>query len=74
MDSWKRFNETELSSKGKFYSKLNLEDILDDDYAHAVNVWNTFNMSNLGKYHDLYVKRDTALLPDVFENFSDKHI
>ena len=36
MDSWKRFNETELPSKDKFYIKLNLEDILDDDYAHAM--------------------------------------
>ena len=27
MDSWKRFNETELSSKDQFYSTLNLEDI-----------------------------------------------
>ena len=44
MDSWKRFNETELPSKDKFYSKLNLDDISDDDYAHAINVWNTFNI------------------------------
>ena len=71
---WIRFNETELPSKDKFYSKLNLEDISDDDYAHAINVWNTFNISNLGEYHDLYVKLDTALLADVFENFRDKHI
>ena len=27
MHSWKRFNETELSSKDKFYRTLNLEDI-----------------------------------------------
>ena len=74
MNSWKRFNETELSSKDMFYSKLNLEDISDDDHAHAINVWNTFNISNLGEYHDLYVKLDTALLADVFENFRDKHI
>ena len=33
MDSCKRFNETELPLKDKFYSTLNLEDILDDDYA-----------------------------------------
>ena len=38
MDSWKRFNETELPSKDKFYSTLNLEDISDDDYSHAINV------------------------------------
>ena len=55
MDSWKRFNETELRSKDKFYSTLNLEDISDDDYAHAINVSNTFNISNLREYHDLYL-------------------
>ena len=74
IDSWKRFNETELPSKDKFYSELNLEDISDDDYAHAISVWNTFNSSNLGEYHDLYGKLDTALLADIFENFRDKHI
>ena len=71
MDSWKKFNETELSSEDKFYSKLNLEDISSDDYAHAINVCNTFNISNLGEYHDLYVRLDTDLLADVFENFRD---
>ena len=65
--SWKRFNETELSSKDKIYSTLNLEDISDDDYAHVINVWNTFNVNHLGEYHDLYVKLDTALLGDIFE-------
>ena len=31
MDSWKRFNETSLPVKKAFYSKLNLEDITDED-------------------------------------------
>ena len=74
MDSWKRFNKIELPSKDKFYSTLNLEDISDDDYVHAINAWNTFNINHLGEYHDFYVKLDTALLADIFENFRDKHL
>ena len=74
MDSWKRFNESELPPKDKFYSTLNLEEISDDDYAHATNLWNTFNINNLGEFHDLYGKLDTALLGDILENFRDKHI
>ena len=31
MDSWERFNETELPPKESFYSKLNLEDITGED-------------------------------------------
>ena len=36
---------------------------------HANNVFKTFELNNLGDYHDLYVRSDTLLLADVFENF-----
>ena len=74
MDSWKRFKEESLPDKESFYSELNNEHITDEDYAHAQKVWSTFNIKNLGEYHDLYVQSDTALLADVFENFRDKCI
>ena len=35
MDSWERFNETLLPPKNSFYSKLNLENITDEDYKHT---------------------------------------
>ena len=59
MDASERFNETMLPSKESFYSELNLEDITDQYYAHAQNVWNVFEIKNLGEYHDLCVQSDT---------------
>ena len=71
MDNWEIFNETSLPSKESFYSNLNMEDIDDIDYRHGNNVFKSFKLENLGDYHDLYVKSDTLLLADVFENFRD---
>ena len=69
MDSFQKFEETELPTQEQFYSLLNNSSISDDDYQHAQNVWKTFNMKSMGDYHDLYLKADVLLLADVFENF-----
>ena len=69
MDSWEKFNETELPDKESFYSELNKEGITDEDYVHAQKVWDTFNIKRLGEYHNLYIQVDTLQLADVFENF-----
>ena len=71
MDSWEKFNKTVLPLKKDFYSDLNLEDISDEDYAHAKKVWDVFKIKNLGQYHDSYVKTDTLLLADVFDSFTN---
>ena len=60
MDSWERFTETRLPEKESFYSKLNDENITDEEYAHAQTVWEAFECETLGDYHDLYVETDEA--------------
>ena len=44
MDDWEKFNETSLPEKGDFYSKLNIEDITDADYAYAKIVCRDFEI------------------------------
>ena len=60
MDSRKRFKEESLPDKKSFYSELNKEGIINEDYAHAQKVWDALKIKNLGEYHDLYVQSDTA--------------
>ena len=58
IDEWGKFNEKLLPGKDSIYSNLTLE-----------NIFKKFNINNLGEYHDLYVRSDTLLLADIFENF-----
>ena len=67
MDSFEKFNE--VPGKDAFFSKLYNEGISEEDYQHAVKVWEEFGMKNKADYHDVYLKTDVLLLADVFENF-----
>ena len=71
VNSLERLKETRLPLKEAFYSRLNDEDISDEDYALAKKVWETFKMKSLKDYHNLYNEVDVLLLADVFENFRD---
>ena len=71
MNSWDKFDETQLPKKEYFYSQLYEENISDKDYEKANIVWKHFNIKNLGEYHDLYLMTDVYSLTDVFENFRD---
>jgi hypothetical protein len=70
-DSWKKLDEASLPPKNSFYSTLTEENIEDNEYQHAENVWRQFGCKTLGEYSDLYLKIDVLLLADVFENFRD---
>ena len=69
VSSIEKLSETQLPPKEEFYSKLNDENVSDEDYQHAINVWNTFKCKTIRDCHDLYLKSDVLLLSDVFENF-----
>ena len=62
-------NETAIPEKEEFASNLNMEDITDADCMHAKRVCNYFEIKKLGNYYDLYIKCDTLLLADAFDNF-----
>ena len=45
-----------------------MEDITDSDCILAKRVCKDFETKHLGLYHDFYLKNDTLLWADVFEN------
>ena len=71
MGTVEKFAEKRLPNKEDFCSLLTDEGISEEDYQHAINVWETFGIENMGQYHDLYLKSDVLLLADVFENFRE---
>lgn len=65
MDSFNKFSE-KLPSKEEFYSQLNDQHISEEDYQHAKNVWNVFNLKNMGQYHDLYFEKRYTITSGCF--------
>ena len=56
-----------MSSKEKFYSSVNDRKISDKENKHVLNVWKKFETKTMKDYHNLYLKCDVLLLPDMFE-------
>ena len=43
--------------------------LVKKDYSHAITVCNMLKINIMGDYQDLYLKRDSLLLADIFEKF-----
>ena len=67
--SFSVFSEKILPPKEAFYSQLSEEHISDEDYYRAQSVYQVMGCKSLLDYMELYVKTDTLILCDVFENF-----
>ena len=69
--SYSVFNETRFPPKSVFYNALSDEDLDDKTYNRGLSVFQSFDCNSLLDYMLLYVKTDSILLCDVFENFRD---
>ena len=69
VDDLSKLEETQLPPIEEFYSKLDKKNIKEEDYYHAIRVWDVFNCKTIRDYHDLYLKTDVLLLADVFQKF-----
>ena len=50
LNRFHRFNETSLPNQELFYNTLKNFNVKDQDYEHAINVWNKFNLKKFGDY------------------------
>lgn len=57
-DSWDKLQVSLLPDKFLFYSVFTETHVCDEDYDHAIRVWNHFGCTTLGAYSDLYLKVD----------------
>ena len=67
MDSQYKLKERQLPSREEFYSSLNGGTVSQEDYDHAVKLWNSFGCETLEHYSLLYMELDVRILADVFE-------
>ena len=60
-----------FNKKGKIDDDGKISDghISIKDYMMREEIWNKFDMKNMGNYHDHYLKKDVLLLADVFKRF-----
>ena len=56
MNSFDKFNDEHLPSKEQFYSSLTEEDITNDDYNKAKQIWQHFGIKSMGDYHEFILK------------------
>ena len=59
--------ESKLPSKDHFYSSLTMEEISEENYNHALTVWDHFGFTSVSQYIQLYLQTDILLLADCFE-------
>ena len=71
VDDESKFDYVGLPPKEAFYSQLKAEGISDEDYEHALHVYQVMGCKTFRDYHDIYLKTDCLLLADIFQRFRE---
>ena len=58
-----------MPSRDAYFNDLTKKEISEEDCKFAPDVWEKFQLKNLGELHNLYVGIDALLLADVFEGY-----
>jgi hypothetical protein len=69
VDNDEKLNHVGLPGRDNFHSTLTKESISEDNYNHALNVYDKLGCKPFKDYHMTYLKCDVLLLADVFGNF-----
>lgn len=70
-DDKEKLKQTSLPEKKHFYSSLTDSHITDENYQHALEIWNILEVKNFKNYMLFYNKLDVLLLSIVFEKLRD---
>ena len=71
IDPPEKFKVTSLPPIKEFYSSLNKENVNEEEYQNAQEIWNSFNIKDLLEFRQLNNKIHVFLLADIMENFRD---
>lgn len=69
MDSFEALKRDSFPSREECYNSMTKSEISDQDYNHAIQVWESFECNTMEDYCRLYCRTDVLLLADIFENY-----
>lgn len=72
LTSYEKLFECSLPPIHSFFNKLTNENLAEEEYNFALEVWDVFKCTNLLDYTKVYLKIDVQLLCDVFEAFRER--
>jgi hypothetical protein len=64
-----KLQETSLPPREVFHNSLTGEDLTEELYERARNVWRLFECETMEQYMRVYLEQDVLLLADVIENY-----